>query len=203
MTAVQPTKYTGRRVNLIKLASSFFAPFIFAGTVRASLGCGAVALSLMTGIAPEKIAIKNKTGHYPDKFMIGYLRRRGYRVVRLTQCLVSSTEDRVRTDHVVLLSQLFRKNEATWGVLYNEYYWHNYAPYTVSSISFLNKPILSAYIVSHAKWRYADRDLLPAARHPKPKKTGAITWAQLEGLTNMRRKLALSMRKQKEPPCAS
>lgn len=164
-------KYHGRRVNLLKLASSFFTPCIFAGTTRASLGCGAVALSLMTGNKPEQIALKNKSGHYSDEFMVRYLRRRGYRVLPLTQCLVSTTGGQVRTDHVVLLSQLFRKNEGTWGVLYNEFYWHNYSPYNVDSLSFLNKPILSAILLAIINGVFPEKKLyLPhAIRNQKPK----------------------------------
>ena len=56
---------------------------------------------------------------YPDEFMVRCLRRHGFRVLRLTQRNLSQHASGVNSQHVLLLSQLFRENEATWIVLFN------------------------------------------------------------------------------------
>src|ERR1035437_1205531 len=83
--------YTSRRVDFSKLAAAFFDPHLFIDPRRTEFGCGASALALLTGIAPEVIAKKHGPGkHYADRFMIGFLRANGFTVERLTLCRVSN-----------------------------------------------------------------------------------------------------------------
>jgi hypothetical protein len=82
-----------------------------------------------------------------------FLRRRGFRTLRLTQCNLSENLSRIGTGHVLLVSQLILRNEGTWGVIYNHQFYHNFALYDLEPFSFLNKPILSAYLIVHPKWR--------------------------------------------------
>jgi hypothetical protein len=154
--------YTGRRVDFSKYAASFFNPHLFHEGLRSRMGCGATALALLTGVAPEIIAGKNGGSHYADDFMIRFLSGRGFSVLALTQCAVSAATNKVGQHHVVLLSQLFRKNEGTWGVLFNDIYFHNFDFFGLTTLSMLNKPILSAYLVMHSRWR------LPPMREMKP-----------------------------------
>jgi len=170
--------YTGRRVDFSNYAVSFFNPYLFTGEVRSRLGCGPAALALLTGLPPELVAAQNGGEHTPDAFVLRFLRARNYSVLPLTQCNVSHSDQSIGANHVVLLSQLFRKNEATWGVIFGEHYYHNFAEYAVSSLAFLNKPILTAYLVVHPGWR-----LLPVtADDAKPKaklKHSTLTLSQL------------------------
>lgn len=167
--------YTGRRVDFSNYAVSFFNPYFFTGEVRSRLGCGPAALALLTGLPPELI---NGGGHMPDAFVLRFLRARGYSVLPLTQCNVSASNQSIGANHVVLFSQLLRKNEGTWGVLFGEHYYHNFDEYAVSSLSLLNNPILTAYLVAHPRWR-----LLPTtADNVKPKaklKPSTLTLAEL------------------------
>ena len=134
-------------------AASFFAPHLYCGSVRSGLGCGASALALITGVAPEIVASENGGAHYSDRFMTRFLRARNFRTLRLTPNMVTGAKNKIGADHVLLVSQLFRRQEGTWGVVFQDFYYHNFEGYVLSSLAFLNKPILSAYVVFHPKWR--------------------------------------------------
>ena len=152
MTVVDKSKHQGRRVDFSPYATSYFAPHLYCGPVRSGLGCGACALALITGVAPEIIASQNGGAHYSDRFMIRFLKARNFRTLRLTPNLVTGAKNEIGADHVLLVSQLFRRAEGTWGVVFEDFYYHNFQAYVLSSLSFLNKPILSAYVVFHPKW---------------------------------------------------
>lgn len=145
--------YNGRRVPFWRYTASRFDPYLFASGANAGFGCGATALALLTGIFPRSIAHENGDHHFPDEFMVQFLRRHRYGVQQLTLCNVSASESNIGPEHVVLLSQLFRRNEATWGVIYSGIYFHNFAVYQLENLSLLNKPVLSAYLVIHPRWR--------------------------------------------------
>lgn len=164
-------------MDISPFAASFFAPHLFCGDVRSGLGCGASALALITGIAPEHIATKNGKAHYSDRFMTRFLRNRNYRLLRLTPDLVSRTKSEVGPDHVLLISQLFRQKEGTWGVVFGDAYYHNFSVYSLSNLSFLNKPILTAYLVLHPKWRL---NASPQGSEPKlPAKSQRLSLGSL------------------------
>jgi hypothetical protein len=153
--------YTGRRVDFALYAVSCFNPYLFSAPFRARLGCGAGALALLTGVAPERIAAKNGGRHYSDEFMLRFLRQHGFSLLRLTLCNVSAGGSKVGKSHVILVSQLILRNEATWGVIYDGNYYHNFCSYYLDSLSLLNKPILSAYLVMHPRWRLPAPDEKP------------------------------------------
>ena len=67
--------YKGRRVVFKRYATSCFNPYLFCDPGSDLRGCGACALALLTGVTPEKIAAKNGGVHYPDAFMIRFLRK--------------------------------------------------------------------------------------------------------------------------------
>jgi hypothetical protein len=170
--------YNGRRVDFAKYAASFFNPYLFCGPFRSPVGCGACALALLTGVAPEVITEKNGGEHYSDDFMVRFLRVRGFSVLNLTMCNLSASSSKVGKQHVVLLSQLFQKNEGTWGAIHYDNYYHNFEVYSLEAISFLNKPILSAYLVVHPRWR--SDHLATVGTGPKPKAKGeSLTLASL------------------------
>lgn len=144
-------RYTGRRLDFSRYAVSCFNPHLF--QFRVGLGCGAAALALLSGVAPDHITVRNGSKHYSDRFMCRFLREHGFEFLTLTQCRVSSALVQIGKGHVVLVSQLVLRNEGTWGVLHNEYFFHNFSIYGVEATSFVNKPLLSAYLVTHPRWR--------------------------------------------------
>lgn len=145
--------YRGRCADFNRYATSCFNPYLFTGVARARLGCGACALALLTGARPESIAAKNGGRHYSDEFMIRFLRARGFQTVRLTLCNLSARTSKLGNAHVLLTSQLFRRNEGTWGVIHGDLFYHNFSAYNLETLAFLNQPILSAYLVVHPRWR--------------------------------------------------
>jgi hypothetical protein len=176
--------YNGRRVEFAKYAASVFNPYLWCGPFKSPVGCGASALALLTGIAPEAITKKNGSEHYSDGFMVRFLRIRGFSVLNLTLCNLSATSSKIGREHVVLLSQLFRKNEGTWGVIHNDTYYHNFSNYLLDTLSLLRKPILSAYLVVHPRWRSNHSKMARPGSKPRGK-SGGLTLASL-GLVGRR-----------------
>lgn len=179
-------KHRGRRMDFSPFAASVFVPHIFTGAERASVGCGAGALSLLTGVPPEKIAAKHRGRHYSDNFMIRFLMCRGFRTLKLTPFRVSSAKNRVGPQHVILISQLLRDCEATWGVIFEDGYFHNFNTYSLSSLALLNKPILTAYLVIHPSWRITSTPGVPqksrAHAGPKYRVSDPRKWAEFSVL---------------------
>ncbi len=127
--------YRGRRVDFSKHTTPRFNPYLFAGSFRTRLGCGACALALVTGTPPETIASKKRSSHYSDEFMLRYLRKRGFKVTRLTLCNISTATSSIGSAHVLLISQLFRQNEGTWVILYEGTCYHNFMQYSLETVA--------------------------------------------------------------------
>ena len=63
-------------------------------------------------------------------------------------------------------------------MIFNETYYHNFQSYALEVLSFLNKPILSAYLVVHPKWRRYG--LVKEGSIPNPRaKTDKLTFTAL------------------------
>ena len=162
--------YKGRRVDFGNYTTSRFNPFIFTDPDETDVGCGPSALALLTGIKPTVIAAQKRTGqHTSDRFMVRFLRARGFRVLKLTKCNLSASRLKLGFRHVILLSQLFREGEATWGLLVAGTYIHNFEVYSMGSLSLLTKPVVSAYVVIHDRWRYNSKVSRPTISKVKSK----------------------------------
>jgi hypothetical protein len=169
--------HRGRRADFNPFAASFFAPHLFSGAARSGLGCGASALALITGVAPEIISSQNGGTHYSDRFMTSFLRARDYATILLAPRMVAGAKTKIGPDHVLLVSQLFRGGEGTWGVIFGDFYYHNFQAYVLSCLAFLNKPIMSVYVVCHPKWRI---NYVTEKQKPKPRsKEGRVKIASL------------------------
>jgi len=145
------------------------------------MGCGATALALLTGTPPATIAARNRNVHYPDKFMVRFLRQKQFVVLELTFCNLTLAQSELSSENVLLVSQLFAKNLATWGVIFQGMFYHGFRSYTLDSLSLLSKPLLSAYAVVHPRWRLPS----PASDKPASKpvmKGKAFTLAALAGV---------------------
>ncbi len=117
-------------------------------------GCGACALSTLTGVNPQYIKEK-KDGHYSDRFMTSFLRKHKISVYEINQSNLSNKKNweyNINDSHVILTSNLIKKNEATWGILWNNNYIHNFEIQKSNSFHTLNFPILSAYILYSKSW---------------------------------------------------
>lgn len=131
-----------------------FRPHIFGGPGDSGFGCGASAISLLTGMPPRSIP-KPKRGNWTEKYVLKYLHAKKFNIVELTMRNVTGFEYLsypVSTSHVTLLRLKFIRGEASWAVTYNKTIYHNFEIVPMKPYEFLNHPIMAAYLVKHPKW---------------------------------------------------
>ena len=143
-------------VDFSKFKVIKFIPHLFRESYE-SYGCGATALATITGVHPVQICLKSPSvADWKDEFMANFLKKRGYLVVQLTKCNLTykrAFEEIIGVNHVLLVSQLIKKNEASWSVIYKDYIFHNFRISTLTPLDFLVNPLLSAYVVCHTDWK--------------------------------------------------
>lgn len=150
-------KYKAKAVDFSAFSCRKFPLTLFSSATAVLYGCGANCLSTLTGEEPGAIASRNKYNpHYSDKFMVSYLKKRDFKVVPLTVCGLTGSSDlinNVKSNHVILISSMFKKFEASWSILYDGYMIHNQDIVAPSVLEFINRPILTAYVVFREDWR--------------------------------------------------
>lgn len=170
--------YSGRRVNFRDYAVAQPTFFTTTDAERTRFGCGASALAMLTDIPVEVISAVNGDTHFADEFMTWFLRIYGFELIQLTLCNLSAATATIRRDNVLLVSQLFRKNEGTWGIVFNYRFYHNFHSYALSPLAFLSKPILSAYAICHPSWSRVPEPGGPKKIRHKPCRCIAASHAQ-------------------------
>jgi hypothetical protein len=123
-----------------------------------SVGCGACALSLLTGQSPLSIKLpKSKQGDADDRFMVRYLKRRHFVVLPVTQSDVTQFPryivNQIGDRHVVLISQMMVRGAASWAVLHGGLIYHNFDVTMLKPLELLNHPLLSAYVIYKVDWK--------------------------------------------------
>ena len=149
-------RYAQRFSDLTAYRSPFFKPFLF--TAGDDGCCGWDAYITIVGEYPNGKFGKLMT----DRNMVGSLRHVGLEVIPLSVCSVTnrpSLMNLVVEDHVLLISQMFRKNEGSWCVLHKGRIYHNRKDETefFHPLEFINRPILSAYIIWKKEWALKQR----------------------------------------------
>lgn len=136
-----------------------FIPHLYDQTGLTPQGCGATALSLLSGVNPEDIRNTNfkNINHWKDSFMVKFLKDRNFKVKPLTVCDVSARSglfisDFIKDSHVILTSQLLGKNTASWAVIHDGLWYHNYSIMSLTTMDLINCPILTSYVIFHKKW---------------------------------------------------
>lgn len=141
------------RVDFARYAVSRFTPHLFCDEIRPFMGCGATALSLLTGVPPEVFSAWNgRQSHFADRFMCSVLHAGRFKVHRLELNVATEANSKIGLRHVLLVSQLVLPQEGSWGVLHRQKFYHNFQIHPTNVLTFLNKPILSAYLVCHQNW---------------------------------------------------
>lgn len=147
-----PDDYSGHQAYV-------FTPHLFEPTVYGRAGCGATALGLLSGINPNTIRDQNRgRTHYSDRFMVQFLRKHKFTVQPVTHRGITSHKDNVYPigrRHVVLTSQRFHRNEASWLVMHRNIIYHNFEIGGGDMLDLINKPTLSVYCVFHPNWSLA------------------------------------------------
>lgn len=135
------------KINFKDFYVHTFSPHLTVTPYSSLYGCGATSLSLLVGELPHKCSFR-KT--WDDKFMINYLKKHHWKTAKLTKHNICNRETilgPIAKNHIILLSCLFRKKEASWLVLYNNWIFHNFEIVELTSYEFLNLPILTAYLI--------------------------------------------------------
>lgn len=155
--------YKRNKTDFESYAVSKFVPHLFDHSAYGLYGCGATALSLITGIKSNIIFRSKKFKEneslfsWNDTFMRGFLRKQGFSIIPITLCEVSNfqtyIESPIKNYHVILMSQLMKKNEASWSVIFNNYIFHNFEILPLKPLEFINNPILSAYVIYKDEWK--------------------------------------------------
>jgi len=152
-------KYTKKPINFQKLLLKKFTPCLYNVTEYSRAGCGANAISVLTGEYPYKVVEENKhRNNYSDTFILKKLKKHGISAKKLTKCdltnksLDSDNSFAVSDNHLLLVCQLMRKNEATWSVYWNGLCFHNFELTRADFWTLMNFPIISAYCLHSAKW---------------------------------------------------
>lgn len=149
--------YRKKAIDWADYTVDLFVPHLY---TNYSGGCGANALSLLTGVPPHHILNTNRENrkHWKDSFMIGFLKKHGFKVFPLTKCEVTNVAgayvcDSIGNQHILLLSQLMGKNTASWTVVYNELMYHNFETVSFKGLNLVNSPSLTVYVVFRPEWR--------------------------------------------------
>jgi hypothetical protein len=141
--------YGAGNTDFSKYRMEKFAAHIFDIGKYERAGCGATALSLITGVNPNKI---KRRPNYSDRIMLDFLRSHGFRAFRATKSNLTNQKletfnYKIRNENLVLYSQLMLRNEASWFVTWNGLTFHNFRVSQASFYDVMNFPILSAYVI--------------------------------------------------------
>jgi hypothetical protein len=132
-----------------------FTPHLYLNSIS---GCGGNSLALLTGKNPDQIKNPNKknSNDWTDTFMVTYLKQNGFKVIPLTKREVTNFDfsygSGIKSEHVILMSQLFNKKTASWAVVHNDLWYHNFQTCSFTSLSLINSPTLTCYVLWHKKW---------------------------------------------------
>lgn len=157
-------RYVSRLTDYNTYRSSFFVPYQGVATHC----CGWDAFRTIAWDSPPR-----KFGNLTmDNQMVGALKSSGITVIPLSVCSVTnriSLDNLITEKHVVLISQMFKRNEGSWCVLYDGKIYHNCEDETefFHPLEFINRPILSAYLVWDRKWTRKSKRYLAEQRRLK------------------------------------
>ena len=141
-------KYEMSRVNLSFWSDNYASIW----------GCGPSAASLLTGINPQEISkLNHDKRHFPDSLMVKFLTEHNFQVTKLTIANMTNSEfveNNLNTKHLLLLSQMYAKNMATWVVLLKlKFIVHLYDIQRLLADEFISRPILSGYLLYKKSWK--------------------------------------------------
>lgn len=142
--------YTNKRVDWDSFETDKFVPHLFTG---GQYSCGSATLALLTGICNDAF---NDRKHWSDKYMVNFLRDRGFRIQKLTMCNLTAVRGELNSGincrHVIMASQLVGPNIASWSIMHNRLWYHNFDVCAFRGFSVINNPILTAYLLWHPTW---------------------------------------------------
>jgi hypothetical protein len=145
--------YHSRKIDWSKLRVTK-VPMTFYSDIGYETGCGANAISLLTGVDP--LRLQTKSGHYPDKYMLKILKQHGIDAYKLTKSNLTNTPNvvyKLDDRNVILASQLLQKGTASWFVWYRKQIYHNFEVTKNNFYDLFNFPIVSLFCLYSKKWK--------------------------------------------------
>lgn len=142
-----------KKIDFVAFRVRKFIPHIYGEDIYGKSGCGATALSLLTGKDPFSFGRKD---HWSSRFMYAYLRKRRFKIAELTMRNVTNFKTwlhPVTANHVVLASLKLIRGEASWVIFYDNMLYHNFDILTFDALEFLNHPIMTACLLQHPTWK--------------------------------------------------
>jgi hypothetical protein len=118
--------------------------------------CGTPILAILTGLSFKYIEKQKPNKHWTDRSITQFLKNRGFDIVELTKNNVTNVyweQFPINERHVILLNIEMDALEASWFLLHDNILYHNLYKMSFNSYFFLNKPIQSAFILNHGKWK--------------------------------------------------
>lgn len=118
--------------------------------------CGTPILAILTGLSFRTIESHKPNKHWTDSSITKFLRNNGFDVVEVTRNNVTNVyweQFPINERHVILLNIEMDAHEASWFLLHDNILYHNLYKMPFNGYFFLNKPIQSAFILNHQKWR--------------------------------------------------
>jgi hypothetical protein len=118
--------------------------------------CGTPILAILTGLSFKYIERQKFGKHWTDRSIVKFLRARNFEIVELTRNNVTNVYWEtfpINEHHVILLNIEMDAREASWFLLHDDVLYHNLYKMPFNSYFFLNKPIQSAFILNHPKWK--------------------------------------------------
>lgn len=128
----------------------------------AHVGCGYNLLaSLVNKERPYRIRdINQRRVSCEKRFFLSYLRKNGFKVLELSKCNLSNKKKEVLTlmgdvnaRHVLVTTQLLKKNEASYFLSHDNWVYHNNHIYRQEFLDLINFPIHEAFLVTHPDYR--------------------------------------------------
>lgn len=119
--------------------------------------CGVSAASLLTNVKPAIISKEIEFKEiFPVKLMVKFLKKHKFQVIKLDIATISNSEeivDNLNKRHLLLCHQMFKKNESSWVVSWNDYLFHNFQIELLRGREFLNRPLLNLFLLYRKTWR--------------------------------------------------
>ena len=148
-------KYGGGNTKFSKLTVKKVPLHFFNKIDYSKAGCGATALSLLTGVNPISTELKARNGNYTDSFMLKFLRKHKISAYEANRANLSNHKEwsvKIKDNHVVMFSCLTAKNEGSWFVSYNNVWFHNFEVVRADTLALLSMPITSMYVLYKKEW---------------------------------------------------
>jgi hypothetical protein len=135
--------------------------YLYDRILYSTAGCGASALSLLTGGKPHNINKLNKDKyHFSNSFMENYLRKRKFQLFKITDNRLlkkkdNPLEEKIKDNHVLLCCMKLSKKSYSWAVIWGQpsFMIHNFEIIKMKTLDFANYPMDSLYIVYKKSWK--------------------------------------------------